>query len=150
MLKMQRRVAADLLKCGENRVWIDPEKIDDVSSAITREDVRRLIHEGVIRKKPERKQSRYRAKVRAEARKKGRHRGPGSRKGKKTARMGKKERWMMTIRALRKELRKLKAEGKLDEHTYRRLYIRAKGGQFKNKRQLYLFMREHGIIREKE
>ena len=148
MLKMQRRIAAELLKCGENRVWIDPEKIDEVASAITREDVKRLIHDGVIKKKPVKGQSRARARAYQEARKKGRHRGPGSRKGKKTARMGRKERWMMTIRALRKELRKLKAEGKLDEHTYRRLYIRAKGGQFKNKRQLYMFMQEHGILKE--
>jgi len=148
MLKMQRRIAAEILKCGENRIWIDPERIDDVAVAITREDIKRLIHDGVIRKKPIKGQSRARARIRHEQKKKGRHRGPGSRKGKKTARMGKKERWMTTIRALRKELRKLKAEGKLDDHTYRRLYIRAKGGQFKNKRQLYLFMREHGILKE--
>lgn len=51
-LKMQRRIAAELLKCGENRVWIDPEKVDEVASAITREDIRRLIKEGVIRKNP--------------------------------------------------------------------------------------------------
>ncbi len=148
MLKMQRRIAAELLKCGENRVWIDPEKIEDVASAITREDIKRLIHDGVIKKKPVSGQSRARARAYQKAKKKGRHRGPGSRKGKKTARMGKKERWMMAIRALRKELRKLKSEGKLDAHTYRRLYIRAKGGQFKNKRQLYLFMQEHGILKE--
>jgi len=148
MLKMQRRIAADILKCGENRVWIDPERIDDVAAAITREDVKRLIHDGVIKRKPIKGQSRGRARAFQEARKKGRHRGPGSRKGKKTARMGKKERWMMTIRALRKELRKLKAEGKLDEHTYRRLYIRSKGGQFKTKRHLYLFMEEHDILKK--
>ncbi|ALV61939.1 LSU ribosomal protein L19e [Thermococcus sp. 2319x1] len=147
MLKMQRRIAAELLKCGENRVWIDPERIDDVKSAITREDIKRLINEGVIKKKPIKGQSRYRAKLRQEAKKKGRHRGHGSRKGKKTARMGKKERWIMTIRALRKELRKLKAEKKIDEHTYRNLYIKAKGGQFKSKHQLYLFLEEKEILK---
>lgn len=144
---MQRRIAAEILKCGENRIWIDPERIEDVKSAITREDIKRLIKEGVIKKKPIKGQSTYRAKIRHEQRKKGRHRGPGSRKGKKTARMGKKERWIMTIRALRKELRKLKAEKKIDVHTYRRLYIRAKGGQFKNKHQLYLFLEERGILK---
>ncbi|ASJ09920.1 50S ribosomal protein L19 [Thermococcus sp. P6] len=148
MLRMQRRIAADLLKCGENRVWIDPERIDDVAAAITREDIKRLINDGVIKKKPVKGQSRARARAYQEAKKKGRHRGPGSRKGKKTARMGKKERWIRTIRVLRKELRKLKAEGRIDEHTYRRLYIRAKGGQFKNRRQLYLFMKEHDILKE--
>ncbi|WP_010479054.1 50S ribosomal protein L19e [Thermococcus zilligii] len=147
MLRTQRRIAAELLKCGENRVWIDPERIDDVATAITREDIKRLIHDGVIKKKPVRGQSRARARAYQEARRKGRHRGPGSKKGRKTARMGKKERWMMIIRALRKELRKLKAEGKLDAHTYRRLYIRVKGGQFRNKRQLYMFMQEHGILK---
>ena len=146
-MRMQRRIAAEILKCGENRIWIDPERIEDVKSAITREDIKRLIKEGVIKKKPIKGQSTYRAKIRHEQRKKGRHRGPGSRKGKKTARMGKKERWIMTIRALRKELRKLKAEKKIDVHTYRRLYIRAKGGQFKNKHQLYLFLEEKGILK---
>lgn len=146
-MKMQRRIAAEILKCGENRIWIDPERIEDVKSAITREDIKRLIKEGVIKKKPIKGQSTYRAKIRHEQRKKGRHRGPGSRKGKKTARMGKKERWIMTIRALRRELRKLKAEKKIDVHTYRRLYIRAKGGQFKNKHQLYLFLEEKGILK---
>ncbi|AHF79607.1 50S ribosomal protein L19e [Thermococcus paralvinellae] len=146
-MRMQRRIAAEILKCGENRIWIDPERIEDVKSAITREDIKRLIKEGVIKKKPIKGQSTYRAKIRHEQRKKGRHRGPGSRKGKKTARMGKKERWIMTIRALRKELRKLKAEKKIDVHTYRRLYIRAKGGQFKNKHQLYLFLEERGILK---
>lgn len=147
VMRMQRRIAAEILKCGENRIWIDPERIEDVKSAITREDIKRLIKEGVIKKKPVKGQSTYRAKIRHEQRKKGRHRGPGSRKGKKTARMGKKERWIMTIRALRKELRKLKAEKKIDVHTYRRLYIRAKGGQFKNKHQLYLFLEEKGILK---
>ena len=146
-MRMQRRIAAEILKCGENRSWIDPERIEDVKSAITREDIKRLIKEGVIKKKPVKGQSTYRAKIRHEQRKKGRHRGPGSRKGKKTARMGKKERWIMTIRALRKELRKLKVEKKIDVHTYRRLYIRAKGGQFKNKHQLYLFLEEKGILK---
>ncbi|MCK4435394.1 50S ribosomal protein L19e, partial [Candidatus Bathyarchaeota archaeon] len=27
-LKSQRRLAAEILKIGENRVWIDPERID--------------------------------------------------------------------------------------------------------------------------
>jgi large subunit ribosomal protein L19e len=146
-LEMQRRIAAELLKCGENRIWIDPERIEDVVAAITREDIRKLIKEGVIKKKPIKGTSRARAKVRQIERRKGRHRGPGSKKGKKTARMGRKEKWMMTIRALRKELRKLKEEKKIDRSTYRRLYIMAKGGHFKSKHQLYLYMEEKEILK---
>ena len=47
-LKSQRRLATKILKVGEGRVWIDPNRIDDVEAAITRTDIRRLIHEGVI------------------------------------------------------------------------------------------------------
>lgn len=62
--------------------------------------------------------------------------------------MGKKELWIKTIRALRRELRKLKEQKKIDRKTYRMLYIRAKGGQFKNKHQLYLFLEEHGLLKK--
>ncbi|UCF59603.1 MAG: 50S ribosomal protein L19e, partial [Candidatus Bathyarchaeota archaeon] len=44
-LKSQRRLAAELLNVGEGRVWIDPDRIEDVEAAITREEIRRLIHE---------------------------------------------------------------------------------------------------------
>ncbi|MGD2065814.1 MAG: 50S ribosomal protein L19e, partial [Candidatus Bathyarchaeota archaeon] len=44
-LKSQRRLAAEIMKVGENRVWIDPERIDYVEAAITREEIKKLIHE---------------------------------------------------------------------------------------------------------
>ena len=37
-LKNQRRIAASLLKCGENRVWIDPNRLEDASDAIRSEE----------------------------------------------------------------------------------------------------------------
>ena len=46
-LSGQRRLAAQILKVGQNRVWIDPERIDDVDGAITREEIRKLIHEKI-------------------------------------------------------------------------------------------------------
>ncbi|HID10161.1 MAG TPA: 50S ribosomal protein L19e, partial [Candidatus Latescibacteria bacterium] len=49
-LRSQRRIAASILKCGVHRVWIDPSRIRDVELAITREDVKRLIDDGAIRK----------------------------------------------------------------------------------------------------
>ena len=53
-LSGQRRLAAEILKVGLNRVWIDPERIDDVDGAITREEIRKLVHEKVIVALPER------------------------------------------------------------------------------------------------
>ena len=38
-LTTQRRLAASILKVGVNRVWIDPEEIEEVSRAITRDGV---------------------------------------------------------------------------------------------------------------
>lgn len=70
-LKTQRRLAAQILKAGQNRVWINPEKTDDAEAAITREEVRKLIHEGVIKSKPEKGVSRARARVLHEKKKKG-------------------------------------------------------------------------------
>jgi len=52
-LRNQKRIAADVLKIGETRVWIDPERFEDVSIAITRDDVRALIKDGAIATKPE-------------------------------------------------------------------------------------------------
>ncbi|MEM3727115.1 MAG: 50S ribosomal protein L19e, partial [Candidatus Bathyarchaeia archaeon] len=49
-LKTQKRLAASILKAGETRIKIDPEQIDKVESAITREEIKKLIHEGVIKK----------------------------------------------------------------------------------------------------
>ena len=51
-LKLQRKMAAKILKCGENRIWIDPTALEDVASAATKEDVRELIESGVIKRKP--------------------------------------------------------------------------------------------------
>jgi large subunit ribosomal protein L19e len=47
-LAKQKRIAAQVMKVGEGRVWIDPEASEDVAEAITREDIRGLIKEGTI------------------------------------------------------------------------------------------------------
>ncbi len=144
-LRSQRRMAADILKCGVHRVWIDPERMDEVARAQTKDDIRRLIKEGVIRKKPIKGQSRVRARKRHEQRKKGRQRGPGRRKGAKGARMPRKRQWIQRIRAIRRELRKLRDEGKIDRSTYRKLYMMAKGGYFRDRSHLIMYIDEHDL-----
>ena len=47
-LKTQKKMAASILKAGRSRLWINPEEFGRVESAITKEDIRKLIHEGVI------------------------------------------------------------------------------------------------------
>ncbi|MCJ7516993.1 MAG: 50S ribosomal protein L19e, partial [Methanomassiliicoccales archaeon] len=61
-LKSQRRIAAQILGCGEGRVWIDPDRIEDVADAITRADIRTAIESGTIRARPKKGVSRGRAR----------------------------------------------------------------------------------------
>ncbi|HEU12856.1 MAG TPA: 50S ribosomal protein L19e, partial [Euryarchaeota archaeon] len=104
-----------------------------------------LIKKGVIRKLPKKGNSRSRIRKKQEQKKKGLRTGPGSRKGTKYARLGRKERWIKTIRAVRDELRKLKNEGKIDRKTYRRYYLYAKGGMFRSRAHLLLHLK--GVLK---
>lgn len=135
-LKVQRRIASELLKCGQHRVWFDPEHMSEIARAITREDIRRYISKGFIKKKQDRGVSRGRARELMNKKKKGRRVGHGSRKGAKGARFPKKERWMLKIRAQRKLLKALRDAGEITRSLYRKLYLRAKGGVFRSKAHL--------------
>ncbi|RJS84305.1 50S ribosomal protein L19e, partial [Candidatus Bathyarchaeota archaeon] len=122
-LKSQRRLAASILKVGENRVWIDPKRMEDVESAITREEIRKLIHEGAIKAHKKKGVSRGRARIIHQKKKKGLRRGPGSRSGARKARQPRKKMWIMKIRALRRRLRLLKERHVISRSVYRRLYV---------------------------
>ena len=129
-LTAQRRLAADILDVGKNRVWLDPERPGDIADAITREDVRELIDEGAVDAKDAKSNSRGRARERAEKRSYGHGTGAGSRKGKAGGRQDEKEAWQSTIRAQRSTLKELRDEGELDASDYRSLYDQASGGEF--------------------
>jgi len=129
-LTSQRRLASRILDVGQNRVWIDPARIEDVEGAITREEVRKLIHEKIIKCLPEKGVSRSRAKSVREKKRKGRRKGPGSRVGSGQAIITKKDAWMLKIRSLRKKLRALKASRVITETTYTQYYRMAGSGRF--------------------
>jgi large subunit ribosomal protein L19e len=148
-LKSQRRLAAQVLKVGQNRVWIDPEKVDDAESAMTREEIRRLIHEGVIKSAPERGVSRARARILHRKRKKGLRSGEGSRTGSPRARISKKEAWMSKIRALRKRLHVLKAKKIITEAAYSELYRMAGSGRFVSVADLERYLKAHEMWRKR-
>ena len=147
---IQRRIAAKILKCGANRVWIDPQKLKGVSEAITREDVRRLINSDAIMKSPEEAPSRAGIRLRAIKKRKGRRSGQGSRKGSFESRTGntQKLRWIKTIRPQRRMIKELKASGMIDNVTYKRLYKLAKGGVFRSRKHMELYMKEHKMFKE--
>ncbi|MCJ7464475.1 MAG: 50S ribosomal protein L19e [Thermoplasmata archaeon] len=147
-LKNQRRMASELLKCGVNRVWVDPNRSEDVSDAITRADVRMLINSGTIVARQKKGVSRGRAEFEKAQKRKGRQTGHGSRRGRKGARKPSKERWMQAIRPIRRKLKELRDTGKIDPSTYRIYYLKAKGGVFKNKSHLVSHLKSEDILKE--
>ncbi|MFB6099916.1 MAG: 50S ribosomal protein L19e [Candidatus Nanohalobium sp.] len=135
-LKSQKRMAAEVMDVGEDRVWIDPEEQEKVSEAITRKDIRNLVEGGTIQKKDEKGTSKGRAKEIKKQKKKGQRKGHGSRKGKKSARKSDKQKWMEKIRAIRDRLKEMKEEEEITPEQYRKLYDMSKGGFFRDTKHL--------------
>jgi len=142
-LSAQKRLAADVLDVGKNRVWFDPDRQGDIADAITREDVRDLVDEGAIRAEEPSGNSRGRARERQAKRAYGHQTGAGSRKGKAGARQNEKAAWTSRIRAQRERLRELRDSGELDRSAYRTLYDRAGGGEFDSVADLERYVDEH-------
>ena len=146
----QRRISADILKVGQKKVWFDGQRLDEIKEAITKIDIRGLIKKKIIQKKPEVGTSRVRARKRIVQRRKGRQQGQGTRKGKKTSRLPKKEAWMIKIRGQRKFINELKENNLVEVSTYRNLYRKIKGGYFRNKRHIKLYLTEQKLFLEKK
>ena len=144
----QKRMAAEILKCGIHRVYIEPDYVDEVIMAITREDIRNLIQQGIIQKRQKKGISKFRTNLNRQRKKRGRARGFGKRKGAASARNPSKRAWINTIRPLRRELKQLRDTGKIERNVYRKMYLRAKGGSFKSVATLNRYLKEHKLIKK--
>ena len=131
-LTNQKRLASKILGVGISRVWLDPDKLEDIANVITREDIRGLVEAGTIKRIQSNGISRGRAKERDAKREKGHRKGHGSRRGAKGARTPKKALWIRRIRAQRKKLKALRDDNTLDRKVYRKMYRKAKGGVYRN------------------
>jgi len=141
-LKKAKELAAKILGVGKSKVWINPKETQAIKEAITKEDLKELIKKNIIKKSKKQWQSRARARKLKEKKKKGRKKGQGSRKAKKTLRMGKKRGWINKVRALRRTLRELKQKNKeaIEKIGYQKLYKMIKGNYFKGKKYLIKFV----------
>ena len=140
MSSMQKKLAAKILKCGVGKVWIEPNNTK-VKQAITRSDIRGFVKDGVIKKMPDKKRAKNKPK---------RQQRTGSIKGAKGARLGKKEDWFKKIRPQRRLIKQLKEEGKLTVGAYRILYKKVKGGMFRSKAHLQLYLKDKKYLKEEK
>ncbi|MDD1764510.1 MAG: 50S ribosomal protein L19e [Candidatus Methanomethyliaceae archaeon] len=141
-LKIQKRLASDVLKIGEGRIWMDPERFEDIGMAITRDDIRALINDGAIKARPELGVSRGRLRHAHKQKRKGLRKGQGTRKGPIIG-----DEWINRIRSIRNLLRLLRTRKIITPAVYRALYLKAKGGAFHDRRQLKAYIEEHNLAR---
>jgi large subunit ribosomal protein L19e len=131
-----KKIAERLLGVGESKLWFNPAEFERITEAMTTEDIRALIKEGIIKKKKTQLHSRGSARILKAKKNKGRKRGFGKRTGTKKARVQRKQNWTMNVRAQRKHLRGLKQAKKIDQKIYSKIYNLIKGGYFKGKRYI--------------
>ena len=140
MLSNIKRLASDILHVGRNKIRMNPDERSRTDEALTREDVRALIKDGIvyIKSEPGFKINNRRKRKLA-----------GSRKGSMNSRTSEKETWMTNVRAQRKYLAQLVAEGALEQKNKRVVYMRIKGGFFKGKRALLMHLKDNHLYVEK-
>merc|ERR1712188_217237 len=151
-LRLQKRLAATVLKCGKKRVWIDPNETNEVALANSRKNIKKLFKDGLIMKRQVGMHSRSRCKRVHEAKRKGRHSGKGKRRGTRNARMPIKVLWMRRQRVLRRLLKKYREAKKITKDIYHHFYLASKGNLFKNKNVLIeaIHKMKQEKIREKQ
>jgi large subunit ribosomal protein L19e len=145
-LEMTKKIAAGIMKCGASRVRIRDSKAAE--EALTRNDIRDLINNKKIVKIQKKGSSKFRWRKKLQQKKRGRMRGFGSRKGTRNARKPEKKSWMETVRPLRKLLKNLRENGQITARTYSKLYMRIKGGAFRSKSHLMLYVKERELLKK--
>jgi len=121
----QRRLAAEILGVGENKVLFDKNNLEDIKKAITRFDIKELIKEGAIK-------VRIKKKSKKSAKEKTR-RGTGSRRIRPLMR---KEKYIHKIRKLRKYIQRIFDQKIIDKNEKKKLRKMAKAGELRSLRHL--------------
>ena len=148
-LDIQKRLAGQDLKTSEKNIRLDPNRLDEIKEAITKADIKSLVKYHAIIARKKRGISRFRIRHRQAQKSKGRMVGHGSRKGGKGARLEKKAVWISKMRAQRGFLQNLRDKGVVDKASYRILYMKSKGGFFRSRRHIQIYMQERGIGKQK-
>ncbi len=141
-LKLQKRLAGDVMNCSPYRVSFDVQRLDDIKDAITKADIRALARQGAIIKNPVVGISKFRARKIKCQKRKGRRKGPGCKKGPKRSRLSKKRAWINRVRCQRRFLAELREKKLVSTKTAHMIYQKIKGGFFRSRRHVKLFLEE--------
>ncbi|MEM3143554.1 MAG: 50S ribosomal protein L19e [Candidatus Nitrosotenuis sp.] len=130
-LKAKKRLVSRVAGVGLSRIKFDSEKSDEIADAITRDNIRGLITAGIVTIKPAGGTSRGRSKFKKMQKKK-RGATTGSKKGRKGARVGKKEVYVKKVRALRYRLKVAKDRKEITNPEFWSLYRKVGGNTVRN------------------
>ncbi len=137
----KRELVARVLGVGANRIRFEPDRLEDVADSITRDNIRSLVNSGAIWTVQPRGTSRGRA-IEKRSVWKVHGKGPGLKKGKKTARVGKKEVYVIKVRSMRYHLKVLKDRKDITNEIYWQLYKKVNGGQVRSLAHLRELVKE--------
>jgi large subunit ribosomal protein L19e len=139
-MNLQKKMAAQILKVGVNKVWLDPKHTKDLDAAITKADIRKMILKRWIKAKSE--------KIHKPREKTKKKRGHGSRKGARYSIVNRKRRWIQRVRPMRQMLQEMKAKKEIDNQTFKKLYSLVKGGMFRSRSHLRLYMEQNNLLKK--
>lgn len=127
-LRMQRRLAAEVLRVGKNKVLFSPLRLKEIEEALTRTDMEELIKDNAISVKKEKETFE-------------RKRSKKNRLIKKKIKTRKRD-YINRIRKLRKYIKYLKENKLVTIEEYYTLRKLSKAGQFKNLRHMKEYIRD--------
>lgn len=124
-LENKKKLAAKVFNVGKNKIIFDELHINEIKEAITKQDMRDLYTEGMIRIRE------YRGRMQKE--KRTTRRGPGKIKRKIKI---KKSGYVILTRKLRRYLKELKKQNKITNQKFYELRKKIKARAFKDKNHL--------------
>ncbi|MEM4605518.1 MAG: 50S ribosomal protein L19e [Candidatus Pacearchaeota archaeon] len=130
-LAKKKDLASRVLGVGKERIFFNPKNLNEISEAITRQDILDLHSKGIIKIKEK--------KGRKKIEKRKNKRGPG--KIKKRVR-DKKQEYVKLTRKLRKYLKILKLQNKISLEKYYELRKKIKAKYFRNLKHLKEVLKE--------
>lgn len=134
-LRAKKRLISRVTGAGIHRIHLKPDRLDDVTDAITRDNIRGLITAGYVTLRPIKGTSRGRAQYKLDQRNK-RGTKQGSKQGRKGARTKRKQTYVAKVRALRRLLKIAKERRDITNPEFWILYRKVGGNTVRNKAHL--------------